>query len=100
MRVRCSFSSFVYQRKLDTPLVRSGEEILRAHSHNEEDDANHICCLAGAFATHVTIRFHGRPLFWSSFIRLPDPKRTVEIWRNEARRLGAGGHFCSQCGKL
>ena len=70
------------------------QEILMAQNYNEEDDLNHIRWLAGAFRDPRYIRVHGRPLFLVYRLsRLPDPERTVEIWRNEARRLGVGDIF-------
>ena len=67
------------------------QEILMAQNYNEEDDLNHIRWLAGAFRDPRYIRVNGRPLFLVYRLsRLPDPGRTVEIWRNEARRLGVG----------
>ena len=69
------------------------QEILMAQNYNEEDDLNHIRWLAGAFRDPRYIRVHGRPLFLVYRLSLPDPERTVEIWRNEARRLGVGDIF-------
>jgi lipopolysaccharide biosynthesis protein len=70
------------------------QEVLMAQNYNEEDDLNHIRWLAGAFRDPRYIRVHGRPLFLVYRLsRLPDPERTVEIWRNEARRLGVGDIF-------
>ncbi|MFZ0915685.1 MAG: glycoside hydrolase family 99-like domain-containing protein [Candidatus Udaeobacter sp.] len=70
------------------------QEILMAQNYNEEDDLNHIRWLAGAFRDPRYIRVHGRPLFLVyRLARLPDPGRTIEIWRTEARRLGVGDIF-------
>jgi lipopolysaccharide biosynthesis protein len=70
------------------------QEILMAQNYDEEDDLNHIRWLAGAFRDPRYIFVHGRPLFLVYRLsRLPDPERTVEIWRNEARRLGVGDIF-------
>jgi lipopolysaccharide biosynthesis protein len=70
------------------------QEVLMAQNYDEEDDLNHIRWLAGAFRDPRYIRVHGRPLFLVYRLsRLPDPERTVEIWRNEARRLGVGDIF-------
>jgi lipopolysaccharide biosynthesis protein len=70
------------------------QEILMAQNYDEEDDLNHIRWLAGAFRDPRYIRVHGRALFLVYRLsRLPDPERTVEIWRNEARRLGVGDIF-------
>ena len=70
------------------------QEILVVQNYNEEDDLNHIRWLVGAFRDPRYIRVCGRPLFLVYRLsRLPDPERTVEIWRNEARRLGVGDIF-------
>jgi len=70
------------------------QEILLAQNYGEEDDLNHIRWLAGAFRDPRYIRLKGRPLFLVYRLsRLPNPARTVDLWRNEARRLGVGDIF-------
>ncbi len=69
-------------------------EILLAQNYGDEDDLNHIRWLASAFSDPRYIRVRGRPLFLVYRLsRLPNPARTVEIWRNEAQRLGVGELF-------
>jgi lipopolysaccharide biosynthesis protein len=70
------------------------QEILLEQTYSDEDDLNHIRWLARAFCDSRYIRVQGRPLFMVYRLsRLPNPARTVEIWRNEATRLGVGDIF-------
>jgi lipopolysaccharide biosynthesis protein len=70
------------------------QEILLAQNYGDEDDLNHIRWLAGVFRDPRYIRVKGRPLFMVYRLsRLPNPARTVELWREEAQRLGVGDIF-------
>lgn len=70
------------------------QEILLGQNYCDEDDLNHIRWLAGVFRDPRYIRVQGRPLFLVYRLsRLPNPARTVELWRTEARRLGIGELF-------
>lgn len=72
---------------------RSGDELV-AQSHSDEDDRRHLRWLAGAFADDRYIRVEGKPLYLVYRAgRLPDARRTVETWREEAARLGIGELF-------
>lgn len=72
---------------------RSGK-ILMEQSYSPEDDLNHIRWLAKAFDDHRYIRVDGKPLFLVyRASRLPDPRRTADIWRKESRSLGIGDIF-------
>jgi hypothetical protein len=72
---------------------RSGERLIR-HEYSDEDDRRHLQWLARAFQDERYIRVHGKPLFLVyRALRLPDPLRTTEIWREEAQRLGVGELF-------
>ncbi len=73
------------------------QEILIAQNYSPEDDLNHIRWLAEIFRDSRYIRVKGRPLFLVYRLsRLPDPARTVKLWRDEAKRLGIGDIFiCS-----
>ena len=69
-------------------------EILMEQVYSPENDLEHIRHLLKAFADPRYIRVEGKPLFLvyrSS--ALPDPKRTTDIWRNEALRSGIGELF-------
>ncbi len=68
-------------------------EILMGQRYNPEDDLAHIRWLCEAFADPRYIRFEGKPVLVYSASRLPDPRRTAEIWRTEAQRLGIGEIF-------
>lgn len=70
------------------------QEILLEQSYGEEDDLNHIRWLTEAFRDPRYIRVQGRPLFLVYRLsRLPNPAGTIERWRKEAKRLGAGEIF-------
>ena len=69
-------------------------EVLLQQCYSDEDDRNHLRTLAEAFADKRYIRVDGKPLF--AVYRasaLPNPKRTTDIWREEAARLGIGDLF-------
>jgi lipopolysaccharide biosynthesis protein len=70
------------------------QEVLMAQNYGDEDDLNHIRWLADVFRDPRYIRVQGRPLFLVYRLsRLPNPARTVELWRKEARQLGVGEIF-------
>jgi lipopolysaccharide biosynthesis protein len=65
--------------------------ILLEQKYSEEDDREHIRSLASAFRDPRYIRINGKPLFLVyRTSKLPNAKRTAEIWREEARNLGIG----------
>jgi lipopolysaccharide biosynthesis protein len=73
------------------------DEILLAQHYKPEDDLAHIRALIPYFADARYIRVDGRPLFAVyRASKLPDPKRTAEIWRREAERAGLGGLFLAR----
>ena len=64
-------------------------EVLMAQAYSTEDDIAHFRHLADAFRDPRYIRVDDRPLFLVYRVsRLPDPARTAETWRSEAKRLG------------
>jgi lipopolysaccharide biosynthesis protein len=66
-------------------------EILMPQSHSLEDDRRHLRVLAQAFADPRYVRWDGKPVFLVYRTELlPDPRRTAEVWREEAARLGIG----------
>jgi lipopolysaccharide biosynthesis protein len=67
------------------------QEILVAQSYSHEDDRAHIRHMLPALADSRYIRIDGRPLFLVYWVAaMPDPRRTAEIWREEAQRAGVG----------
>lgn len=72
---------------------RSGETLLAQH-YSADDDREHIRWLARAFADPRYIRVENKPFFavYRASL-LPDPQRTLTIWREEARALGIGELF-------
>ncbi len=68
-----------------------GEErnILQKQSYSVEDDLNHIRWLIQAFSDSRYIRYQQRPLFLIYRpLDLPEPVRTVEIFKNECIKHG------------
>jgi lipopolysaccharide biosynthesis protein len=66
-------------------------QILIEQKYSEEDDREHIGWLCRAFRDPRYIRINGRPLFLVYRVaHMPDPRKTAEIWREEAHRQGIG----------
>ena len=71
-----------------------GAEVLIGQRYSDEDDRQHLQALAPAFADDRYLRVDGKPLFLVyRATRLPDPRRTTDVWREEADRLGLGELF-------
>lgn len=65
--------------------------VLVRQSYSEDDDRRHGQWLARAFSDERYVRVDGKPLFLVyAASKLDDPRRTTRIWRDEARRAGAG----------
>ena len=63
--------------------------VLMPQEFSDADDLAHIRWLATAFADDRYIRIDGRPLMLIYRAQqLPDPKRTFDLWREEAQKLG------------
>lgn len=75
-----------------TRVWNGGErDVLLSQSYSDADDLSHIRHLAAAFADDRYIRIDGRPVFFVyRTSRLPDPRRTADLWRSECSRLGVG----------
>ncbi|ABK99713.1 glycoside hydrolase family 99-like domain-containing protein [Pelobacter propionicus] len=67
------------------------DNILLRQRYSDEDDLAHIHSLLPALRDSRYIRIKGKALIlvYRTEI-LPDPKRTVDIWRSEACKAGAG----------
>lgn len=62
--------------------------------YSEEDDRLHIQSLLPVFEDERYIRVNGKPFFLVYRTELmPDPARTADIWREEARKAGIGELF-------
>jgi hypothetical protein len=68
--------------------ARSGS-LLMPQEFSDEDDLAHIRHLATAFNDERYITIDGRPLMLVYRpLKLPNPQRTFQIWRDEAKKLG------------
>jgi hypothetical protein len=68
--------------------ARSGS-LLMPQEFSDEDDLAHIRYLATAFQDERYITVDGRPMMLVYRPqKLPDPRRTFQIWRDEAKNLG------------
>jgi len=64
-------------------------EILMAQNHSLEDDKNFINSLIPAFLDDRYIKINGKPLLIVYRVSLlPDPQRTIEVWRSECKKHG------------
>ena len=65
--------------------------ILMEQLYSEDDDRDHIRDLFRFFTDPRYIRVNGKPLFLVYRTEnMPDPARTAEVWREEARNAGIG----------
>ena len=70
------------------------QHILIAQDYGDDDDRAHIRSLIPMFEDPRYIRVCGKPLLLVYRTELmPDPARTAEIWREEARAAGVGGIY-------
>ncbi len=73
---------------------RTGENLL-VQNYSEDDDRAHITWLVEAFSDPRYIQVDGKPLFLVYRAGLlPHPRRTAEIWREEALKLGIEIFLC------
>ena len=69
-------------------------EVLLEQHYTAEDDLAHIRALIPFFLDRRYIRVNGRPFFAVyRAAKLPEPQRTLDLWRREAQRAGAGELF-------
>ena len=67
------------------------EDVLLAQTYSEEDDRRHVAALLPALRDPRYVRIGGKPLLLVYRAScLPDPARTLEIWRAAARAGGVG----------
>ena len=72
-------------------------QVIMKQVYSHDDDRAHVRALLPAFQDRRYIRIHGKPLFLIYRAEhLPDPGRTAEIWREEARRGGVGEIFLAR----
>ncbi len=70
------------------------QEILMGQNYGDDDDIDHIRWLVGAFRDPRYIRIKERPLLMVyKLSHLPNPARTIELWRKEANAQGVGELF-------
>jgi lipopolysaccharide biosynthesis protein len=79
-----------------TRVWDGGEKnILLQQHYSEEDDRNHIRSLLPYFKDERYIKVDGKPVFAVYRTnQLPSPKRTTEIWREEAQKEGLELYLC------
>ena len=69
-----------------------GEDVLQPQSYSEEDDLDHIRWLMPALTDPRAVKVDGKPVFIVYQAHaLPDPARTVEVWRRETSDAGLPG---------
>jgi glycosyltransferase involved in cell wall biosynthesis len=69
-------------------------DVLQPQSYSTADDIEHIRSLLPALADPRAITVDGRPVFIIYQARdLPDPARTVDLWREEVDRAGLPGIY-------
>jgi hypothetical protein len=72
----------------------SRKSILIDQRYSEDDDIRHIDWLIEAFRDDRYVRVDGKPLFLVYRAgELPDPPRTIRLWRERAERAGLPGLF-------
>lgn len=70
------------------------QQVLIGQNYNDDDDRAHIDYLITVFRDPRYIRIDGRPLVLIYRAHhLPNPRRTTEIWRTQARKAGLGELF-------
>lgn len=69
-------------------------EVLMEQTYSPEDNLNHVRWLCTAFRDPRYIRIDGKPLFlvYRAFT-LPNAKRTIALWREEAAKEGFPGLY-------
>lgn len=73
---------------------RSNERLIEQR-YSAEDDRRHLQWLLDAFADDRYVTIDGKPVFLVyRASRMPDVRRTVEIWREEAARAGIELYLC------
>lgn len=75
---------------------RSGQVLLQ-QQYSDADDLAHIRHLLPVLADRRYLRVAGRPVLLVYRTELmPDPRRTAELWRNEAVRAGLGDLYLAR----
>lgn len=75
------------------------QQILLKQEYSADDDLAHIRALIPYLADRRYIRVQGYPfLLVYRPMKLPEPRRTAELWRREAERAGLGGLFLGWVG--
>jgi lipopolysaccharide biosynthesis protein len=71
------------------------DEVIVEQEYSEKDDLNHICYLLNVFKDSRYIRVDNKPVIaiYRSFL-FPNIRRTIQIWREEARKEGLELYIC------
>ena len=71
------------------------KQVLLFQEYSAEDDANHIRQLIPAFKDKRYIKVDGKPVFCIYRSNdLPNPEKTISIWREEAHKEGLDLYLC------
>jgi lipopolysaccharide biosynthesis protein len=71
------------------------DEVLVRQEYSEADDREHLRWLLHAFADDRYVRIDGKPVFLVyRASRMPDARRTIDVWREEAAREGMELYLC------
>ncbi len=70
------------------------QDVLQPQTYSEEDDIEHIKWLIPALSDSRAVQVDGKPVFIVYQAQdLPEPARTVEVWRREVREAGLPGLY-------
>jgi lipopolysaccharide biosynthesis protein len=91
------WANHTWTRKWNTQTM--GRLIVQEYS--EDDDKNHIRWLLGAFQDERYIKIDDRPLFLIYRAQsLPNPLRTITMWKEEAQRMGVAEPYICKVDSL
>ena len=70
------------------------KDVLQKQTYSQEDDVDHIRWLIPALSDRRALKVEGKPVFVVYQAKdLPQPARTADTWRREARKAGLPGLY-------
>lgn len=70
------------------------KDVLQQQTYSQEDDVDHIRWLIPALSDRRALKIEGKPVFVVYQAKdLPQPARTADTWRREARKAGLPGLY-------